>query len=351
MNRPARTLHLIVGPPEHGVVRFATALAGGLGDPIIRLEELAAFDLALPAHLGEAPVVHLQYSDALYGRDTGSAAEAFCRLCERVRLSAGALLSVTLHDLPDPGDEPGRYARRAASYQRVCAAVDLVMVSSNHEARLLRGLPDAGQPRSPDPVVVPLPVGTPAITSADRRPVPLPEVAVFGFVYPRKGHQEVLDAMSGLPAGIWFSALGRIADGHDELGRDLSEQAARSGRRFRLTGFVPDDELTLRLQRVAVPVAPARTVSASGSINSWIAAGRRPLVAQNPYADELARRYPEAVRLYRPGQLARSIAATLAEPGVSWLVNPLPEELSGPATSQAHSRAFAALRARPAMSR
>jgi glycosyltransferase involved in cell wall biosynthesis len=342
-------VHLVAGPADHGVVRFAVALAGQLGHPVTGPD--------LSGLAGPAQIVHLQYTDALHGTDTATAATAFTRLVERIRLATGARPSVTLHDLPDPADEPGRYARRAESYRRVAAAVDLVTVSSDHEAALLETLGGAPGRRAWSPVVVPLPIDAPVLVPPARRPVPRPEVAVFGFLHPGKGHADVLAALAESSGStevppdleftaleftaLEFTALGRTADGHDDLGRRLQDEARAIGRRLRITGFLPDHEVTARLQRVAVPIAPARMVSASGSINTWITAGRRPLVARSPYTDELSRRYPGSVRGYAPDGLAAAIRATLADPGLSWLADPRPDALGPEATARAYRAAFA----------
>jgi len=319
--------HLVIGPPDHGVVRFGLRLADLMGGPVRhrhRPDLVSAADLA-----GLDGPVHLQYTDALYAPHTTDAATAFERLRDRI---AGPV-SVTLHDLPDPQDEPGRYRRRADSYGRVARAVDTVMLSSDHEARLLALLTGPGA--RPEPTVVPLPVDPPP--AAARRPAPRPEVAVFGFVYPGKGHEDVLLAMAGLPPEISFVALGRAADGHQDL---IAVLKSGSGRRAEVTGFVPDADLDLRLRQVAVPVAPGRRVSASGSINTWIEAGRRPLVAEGSYTREFADRYPGAVHLYRPGRLPALIEAVLAEPDLSWLPAPAPAFLTGPDTARAYAAAL-----------
>ncbi|MEO9151897.1 MAG: glycosyltransferase, partial [Lapillicoccus sp.] len=76
------------------------------------------------------------------------------------------------------------------------------------------------------------------------------------------------------------------------------------------------------LRHAGVPIAPNRRVSASGSINTWIAHGRRPLVPDSAYSRELRRRSPGAVTLYdadSPGSLGRAIEAALADPSRTML--------------------------------
>ena len=302
--------HLIVGPAEHGVVRFADQLAGQLGGPVIRLATAAeqGFDAG---PLGSVDVVLMQYTDGLYGPETTSAAANFVALRERFDRPA----VVTMHDLPDAADDPVRYRRRAAGYRAVMDSVDAVVVSSRHEARLFARFSTLFSPGHAG--VVPLPIDPAA--PWDGRPEPLPEVAVLGFVYPGKGHSEALAALAGMPAELGFTLIGRAADGHDDLLTALAEQAQQVGRRLDVTGFVPDEVLVGRLRQVAVPVAPSRAISASGSINTWLSAGRRPLVAAGPYTRELADRCPGAITLYEPGELPGLIHAALADPALTWL--------------------------------
>lgn len=295
------TGHLVVGPAHHGVVLFAQDLAAGVGGPVAHRPGSA---------LDAVDLVHLQFTDALYGPNCAEAAAAFTAL-------AGELpgpVTVTLHDLPDPDDEPGRYRRRAAAYRTVVGAVDAVAVSSLHEAGLLERL-GGGTAR-----VIPLPV---ARDAGQHEPVPeldgLPEVGVLGFVHPGKGLTEALAELAGLGEQVAFTAIGRPAEGHDDLVDGLRAQAGAAGHTWGITGFVADAELPERLRRVTVPLAPGRLISASASVNSWLANGRRPLVLEGPYTREIAQRRPGAIRLYQDGGLADAVRAALADPASTWL--------------------------------
>ncbi|GAA3594501.1 hypothetical protein GCM10022223_06930 [Kineosporia mesophila] len=312
--------HLVVGPPDHGVTIFARWLARHTDGRLVEVPDPGAAGAAAGGS-GDAGV-HLHYTEALFGPTTGEAAEAFVRL----RSGLGERVTVTLHDLPDPADEPGRYRRRALGYGRVALAADAVCVSSEHERARLETLLDrfADAARPAGLRVIPLPVRAPV--RPDRWPPVVPEVGVFGFVYPGKGHDDVLEAMAGLPEAVGLTAIGRVADGHGELAGRLTTRAAALGRRLEITGFLPDDQVDERLARVAVPIVPARTISASGSLNTWLSAGRRPLVADGPYTRELDRACPGAVTLYRPGRLAGMIRAVLAEPRLGRLLRPVPGE-------------------------
>jgi hypothetical protein len=86
-----------------------------------------------------------------------------------------------------------------------------------------------------------------------------------------------------------------------------------------VTGFVPEDDLIARCRAVAVPVVAHRHFSASGSLATWIAAGRRPLVADGRYPREMAALRPGTVHLVAPDRLSEAIGRALADPASTWL--------------------------------
>jgi glycosyltransferase involved in cell wall biosynthesis len=290
--------------------------------------------------LAGVDVILMQYTDGLYGPDTASAAANFGTLRAHFRQP----VAVTFHDLPADTDDPVRYRRRATGYRAVRKAVEAVVVSSQHEARLLARfltIFEAGHS-----AVVPLPIDV-LVPASARRPDRRPELAVLGFIYPGKGHDEALAALDGLPPQIDFTAIGRAADGHDDLIGALAEAAEDTGHRFTVTGFVPDDALMPRLREAAVPVAPNREVSASGSINTWIAAGRRPLVAAGSYTRELAERCPDAILLYEPGELPGLIHEAFADPDLTWLDDDCRVGPSGTEAATAYRSLLAEVATRP----
>ncbi|GHE11294.1 glycosyltransferase [Klenkia taihuensis] len=291
--------HWVVGPPEHGVTRYARELADAAGT------------------VGP-DVVHVHYTDRLFGPTAEESAAAFTTQV----VALGRPVVVTLHDVP-PDDGSVLQRRRARAYAAVVGAAAAVVVNSDHEAaRLARFSPVR-------PAVVPLPV-----QPLPPGPVPPPDgqVVVLGFLYPGKGHEEALRA---LPPGTGLTALGRPSDGHEDLVEQLSARGPLT-----VTGYVPDDELPARLRAASVPLAPHRHVSASGSIGSWLAAGRRPLVPDVPYTREVEGRSPGALWLY--DDLAPALARALAEPELTWLDPGTPVGPSWAATVAAYRTVWAA---------
>lgn len=323
------TKHLVVGPAEHGVVRFAEQVVGALnpGEPPVRTtwRQLREDPAAVLAPLGGGSLVHTQYTDRLFGPRCEESADLF-KIVGQVLARKGCRLSVTLHDLPPgpgeltAGEEPLQ-TRRASAYRRVAGSCAGVIVSSEHErTRLSTVLTTAGPPV----VVIPLPIDR--VHSGPVQARPVRDVTVLGFLYPGKGHREVLQAMVKLPADISMTALGRPSEGHEDLVPELRRQAGAAGRTLRVTGFVPDHALTPALHAAGIPVAPYCQVSASGSIATWLGAGRRPLVPDIAYTREVEHRCPGALWRYDPRgedgsltSLPEALADAVAHPERTWL--------------------------------
>ena len=105
--------HLIVGPDGHGVTEYALGLARATGAAnVIREETFGS------APLPEGPI-HVTFTDHLFG-DT--AETLLARLGDRP-------FSVSLHDIPQPEEGEGRYARRAEIYRTLASAADVAVVN------------------------------------------------------------------------------------------------------------------------------------------------------------------------------------------------------------------------------
>lgn len=312
--------HLVVGPSEHGVRRYAARLAevSAAGTRRVDLP-----DAGMPVSLtGDRVLCH--FTDRIFGTDARSAAHRFARCC------AGAQrLTVVLHDIPQASDGAGRSVR-TQGYLAVCELADEVVVNSAHEALLLRAMSrcrgevwaDALAARTH---VVPLPVPDPPtmseVVSGQGRHGP-PVVATLGFIYPGKGLEEVIDAAADLAPTPRVVNLGRASPGHEDLVEQLTERARQRGVSWSSTGWLSDAELARWTRTVAVPVAAHRHLSASGSINTWLAAGRRPLVTPSRYTREMAARMPGSMHL--ADDLGAAIGSALDDPATTWLTSGQP---------------------------
>jgi glycosyltransferase involved in cell wall biosynthesis len=303
---------VVTDDPQHGVSTYARRVAEAVA-------ALVGRDLAVgpDALTGTAPPArsHLHFTDRLWG---GSPEEAADRVEDLARRTS---LTVTLHDLPQPSDGERNLPRRAECYRRVVEAAAGVVCNSRHEALLLdeHVLAGAGARAAVLPLAVD-PVG-PA-PAPGQRPRPDGTAAVIGFFYPGKGHAELVDAVVELRAAgsaLRVAALGRASTGHEGELAELVAGAASRGVSLEVTGYLDDDELLERCRRAAVPVAAHRHVSASGSIATWIAAGRRPLVPNTRYSREMAELRPGTLTLVDPDDLVTALAAALADPASTWL--------------------------------
>lgn len=312
MSVPGTTV-LVVGPAGHGVTGTAIAQEAALrtmapgGVHLLRrtgMPDVAELRAALRAAPPGPVLVHV--TDRLFGTTPEDAADVV------VALAQERPLVVTLHDLPQTSDGPRNAPRRATAYRRIAQAAAAVVVSSSHEQRLLA---TCGADAPSD--VVPLPVPELRAATAVDTSAPLRSVAVLGYLYPGKGHEDVVAALDVLPAGVGLTAWGRPSDGHEDLVGALTGQARALGRPCTVTGFVPDRELPELLRSAVLPLAPHAHLSASGSINAWIGAGRRPLVPRSDYAAELDERSPGCVRVY--DDLRTALADAWGDPPSTWL--------------------------------
>jgi len=299
-----RVLAVAPGPEDHGVVRHAQTVARLLSD-VPGVQVTTSLDLDLPA--GTYDVTHVHFTDALFGADVAGAAGAF----EAWAARAPRPLVVTLHDVPGADPDPARDARRREGYRRVLAQVDAVVVSWAREARDAR-LVDGLQP-----VVVPLPVEPLAAPGAAPAWADRATVGVLGFVYPGKGHAEALEAVarSGLRATV--VALGAPSAGHGPLVAQLRHRADVLGVELLVTGPLSESDLHAAARAATVPLAAYRTLGASASIATWVAAGRRPLVTPSAYVLDHETLRPGALLVATEG-LGPALARAMADPPSTW---------------------------------
>lgn len=317
----AGTVPLLVqiGSHRHGVTEYAQLLADQVGQLLGRdlshHQEIGSKVEAVP---GAGPV-HVHVTDRLFGRGPESAAIWI------EELAARRPVTVTLHDLPQRSDGP-MLARRTAAYRRIVAAARGTVCNSVHETQLL-----AEQGTAPTRAfsVIPLPVAAPTVV----RPTgdgPEPVAALLGYVYPGKGHAEVLDAVARLNLGgragaadaqppLGVLAIGAMAHGHEPDLATLQQRATTRGTAFSVTGYLSTPEMMDRCRRVAVPIAAHQHVSASGSVNTWLTAGRRPLVPDTRYFREMAELRPGTLHLFRPERLDEALQRCRRQPEITWL--------------------------------
>lgn len=314
---------LLTGPPRHGVVRYGRDIA----EHVARLApEVVVVEVPVPEALVEAAAghsrVHLHVTDRVLGRGPEAAAD----LVERV--AAVTHVTVTLHDVPQPSDGVVNLPRRVAGYARVAAAAGGVVVNSAHEAALLaeHGVVPAGRsvhvvplgssPRSTD--------ASPA-GSSGRSLVAL----VAGYVYPGKGHDDVVRAVAVAAdrlraAGedldeVAVVAVGGPSAGHEADVDRLRAEATALGVELRVAGSLPDDAFRAGLRAPGTPVAAHQHLSASRTLLDWGEEGRRPLVVDSRYVREMAALRPGTLTLYDPAALADALEQAWHDPASTTL--------------------------------
>jgi hypothetical protein len=227
-------------------------------------------------------------------------------------VAQGRRLSLTLHDVPQPSDGHA-FDKRVEAYRTVVRAADSVVVNSHHERLLLTTFVDA----TANPTVIPLPADD------SRRMSRLNRLngaaAVLGFIYPGKGHLETIDAIATSRVPLSFLALGSAAPGHEHDASGLIAYGRSRQVKTSVSGYLSDRRFLAAALSASVPVVAHQHFSASGSINSWTAAGRRPLVLRSRYTEEMASLRPGTLNLVRPDELGDAIAQAAADPTSTFL--------------------------------
>ena len=318
-----------------------------------RIDEQAEQLARIGHELGDAQVVLLQWNR----RGWGTRGRSLARLLRFRRAYRGALV-VTLHDVFGRHGVRQRWmAPDVWSLRTLGRTADRLVVHSQVEVERLRGIVPLEKLR-----VVPhfverraLPL-TPSdarerLGLADRRIVTL-----LGFVYGRKGHRFAVEAVPYLPEDVVMVYAGGPVAGRSYV-HDLAIQKAAQldlGERFRITGYLTEEQLETWIAATHLAILPFTDLSASGSLSSWISAGKPMLASDLPGFREYVRRVPGSLALFGPPEpvpLATAINELMAGPlpDRDERVVELGRELSMERTVQRYlDVAEEALRARPA---
>ena len=309
----------VAGRPDHDVVEFAAELGDDHGLNVATLKEAARrFDAV--------DLVHVQYSKYAWGPGRGqvSLVRGFLSACR-------APLAVTFHDVYVGRSVAAPYRvdlrlRRAVGrwldpsskvVPLLVRSASLVIVNTTEEKRRLaaltgdrsvRVIPHFVEDRSP---VVSASVARRALGLNDRRIVTL-----LGFIHSRKGYPLLLEALRRLPPDVLVVFAGGAPEGREEFASELEAMADRLGvaDRMRITGYLSEDQLNQHLFATHLAVCPFQSVSASGSLSTWVSAGRPILATDLPLIAEYNARVPDAIKTFKPYSaeaLADAIAAIL----------------------------------------
>lgn len=330
-----------VGAPEHGVSRYGRLIAaeartrGALrvlerelhltGDARIERQRI----VEAGQQLAGVDIVHLQYNSQLKSGVWGAGWWPLRHL-RLLAHTARVPLVVTLHDVcnlprlsardllrhPVEGVRSARqrapqyvmlqWLRRRASRLLVCSQHERTRAGARHRRVVVipHFVERRERPVSPD--------AAKAALGLERKRI----VTLLGYIHQRKGHALMVDALAALPQDIVAVFAGGTPQSDDSFLRWLWTRAAERGvaDRLRITGFLADDELARYLAATDLAVCPFRSMSASGSLSTWLSV-ECPIVASDlPQIAEYNALEPGAIRTFSPGiasSLANAVCAAL----------------------------------------
>lgn len=316
-------LHL--GRPESGVRRYGQLIADEARThpdlSIIeaeagRVDESSDQLARVTSELAGSDVVVMQWNR----RGWGKHGRSLPRLLRFRRGYPGALV-VTLHDVFARDGMRERHLQPDVwSLRWLGRTADRIVVHSQIEVERLRGIIDIDKIRVIPHFVEKRELAlTPAEARArlglsDRRVVTL-----LGFVYGRKGHRYAVEAVPFMPDDAVMVYAGGPVAGRSFV-YDLAMSKARDlglGDRFRITGYLSDEDLETWIAATHLAILPFTDLSASGSLSSWISVGKPLLASDLPGFREYARRVPGAINLFKPTEpwpLGAAISELLAKP-------------------------------------
>ena len=166
-------------------------------------------------------------------------------------------------------------------------------------------------------------------------------VTLLGFIYGRKGHKPTVEAIPMLPEDVVVVFAGGPVAGKDKVIGIVRRRHAELGLgdRLRITGYLAEEEMEAWIAASHLALLPFRDLSASGSLSTWIAAGKPILCTDLPGFREYDARVPGALRIFgepEPTAIAGAIRAQLDAglPEVDPAVTRLRDELTVAKTAE-----------------
>ena len=312
--------YLHLGPPAHGVCRYGRMLAeeAKRRSDLIILEQAAIVSnecerdtqalREAARQLSTAEVVHLQFTEAIWGTD----AHRFRNLRTFLR-HCHAPVVVTIHDTepapPQAEFQPTnglrqrlRVLRRQirrwlhlagiapnylaahhdirhwlmaqTAFSFVCTAEEERRLNAPHLRHKIRRIPHFVEERPS----LPTRAEARAALGFDAEIV----ITILGFIYGGKGYEILLDAAAQLarPDMLVVFAGGAIP-GNEAYLYALQARARSLGieRQLRITGYLSEDEFERYLVATDIPVCPYEICYASGALSNWLSAKRSVLTS------------------------------------------------------------------------
>lgn len=330
---------LHIGNPVHGVCRYGRVLAEEANrrsnllvreQTVILSNERERDVQALceaARQLSTADVVHLQFTEAIWGTD----AQRFRNLRTFLR-HCYAPVVVTIHDTEPapPTDFPPRNLRQwlrglrrqvrqwlhfaglmptyvaahheirhwlmaRTAFSFVCTAEEERRLNAPYLRHKIRRIPHFVEKRP----TLPTRAEARAALGLHGELV----ITILGFIYGGKGYEILLDAAAQLaqPDVLVVFAGGAIS-GNEAYLHALQARACSLGidRQLRITGYLSEDEFERYLVATDIPVCPYQQCYASSSLSSWISANQIVLTSRLPQFEEYEQMMPGAMCLFAP---------------------------------------------------
>jgi glycosyltransferase involved in cell wall biosynthesis len=142
-------------------------------------------------------------------------------------------------------------------------------------------------------------------------------VTLLGFIYGRKGHKIMVEAIPDLARDVQVVFAGGGIANKEKFLANVEQRKLELdlGDRLRITGYLTEEDLEAWVAATDLAVLPFKDLSASGSLSTWIAAGKPILASDLPGFREYGTRVPGSVRLFspiEPDALAKAITEQLA---------------------------------------
>ncbi len=266
-------------------------------------------------------------------RGWGKGPRAAYRFGDLRRAYRGPLV-VTLHDVFDRDGIKERWLDADTwGLRLVVRSADRLIVHSEVEVERLAGLAPASRIRVVPHFVeqrdLPLsPDAARAQLGIEGRRI----VTLLGFIYGRKGHGDLVEAVPHLPPDVLVVLAGGSVAGRDGVERRVQRRIGELGiaDRVRITGYLSETEMEAWIAASHLAILPFRDLSASGSLSTWIASGKPIITSDLPGFHEYDRHVPGALRFL--GELdPASVAAGIRRAFDGGLADPDPRvvELRG----------------------
>jgi glycosyltransferase involved in cell wall biosynthesis len=158
-------------------------------------------------------------------------------------------------------------------------------------------------------------------------------ITLQGFIHPAKGHQIAVEALAYLPDDINLIFAGAVTQGSEDFYKRLMSLAKRLKVKDRIltTGYLSDQDMEMFLSATDLAICPFTTLSASGSLSTWLAVEKPILASDLPQIEEYNQMSGGAIFTFKPYEssaLATAIQSYLNQAHDPQKIRKLKENLS-----------------------